>query len=190
MTTAAALVTVLFGVVALLLTARLLLRRHTLRSPRPAAGAAVPAAAIAGVVLALIGQVTTAPLYWAAAGVAAISTATAIALRFEVGAVFRIPAYTVPSLGRRPPGSPGAISAAAALAAAAGALATAALAYRVRLLGPSDPALVALAAYLGMLVDCRFEEAFGPRGLARAAGGAAAALLAALLAAALVVLLP
>ena len=179
-----AVVFLLAGVLSLWIVARLFVLRAD--TPATAAGPRLLAAATVGGLLVVAGNATSMPLYAAAAGVAAIAAAAAIGVRLEIGRVYRAPAYAIPSLAHRPPGTPGAISAAAALTGAAAAFASAALAYRLRLLGPSDPALVALAAYLGMMFDCWLE----PKSSNRTVNAGAAAIVAAIIGTFLVVLLP
>ena len=179
------------GVLSLWATTRLLAVRVAPDASRAAGSTArLLAGIVGGVALLLGGTVSSQPLYWAAAGVAAISTAAAVGIRLEIGRAFGAPAHAIPSLVRRPPGTPGSVSATAALTAAGGAFATASLAFHLRLLGPSDPALVALAAYVGMLFECWLEGVGKPTGWQRPLRAAAAALVSAALATALVILLP
>lgn len=185
-----AVVTLLAGELLVLLSVRALARRAA-SSPPPVPARAVRtlAAAAVGVALIAAGSFSAMPLYVAAAGVAALCTALAIGVRLDLGGIMSGPAYALPSLAHRAPGTPGAVTGLAAAGAAGAAFLAAAMAYGTRLLGPSDPALVALAAYLGMLLECALERA-GGRGAGPAAARAAlSALFAALCAAALVVLL-
>jgi len=184
-----AVVFLLAGVLSLWIVARLFVLRAD-PTAATASGTRLLAAAAVGVLLAIAGNATSSPQYAAAAGVAAIAAAAAIGVRLEVGRAYRAPAHAIPSLAHRPPGTPGTISAAAALTGAAAAFASAALAYRLRLLGPSDPALVALAAYLGMMFDCWLEGVWAGGSGRRAVAAVAAAIVAALIGTLLVVLLP
>ncbi|MGD8331276.1 MAG: hypothetical protein PVJ49_17730 [Acidobacteriota bacterium] len=186
-----AVVTLLAGELLILLLVRALARRAVTSPSRiPAAAARTLAATAVGVVLIGAGAFTTVPLYVAAAGVAALCTALAIGVRLELAGIMSGPAYALPSLVHRAPGTPGAVTGLAAAGAAGAAFLAAAMAYGTRLLGPSDPALVALAAYLGMLLECGLEATGGTGAGAATARAALSALLAAGLAAALVILLP
>lgn len=189
-----AVVAVLAGVVSLWAIARLLASRgagfDTTPLPAARSGARLLAAATIGATLTVAAHALPQSVYVAAAGVAALCTATAIGVRWEIGRTYGAPAYAIPSLRTVPPGTCGSISAAAALAAAAAAFIIAALAFGVRLLGPSDPALVALAAYVAMLFEVWIDGAWKPAGSARLVSAAGAALLGAALAFGLVLWLP
>jgi len=189
-----AVVIVLAGVVSLWAVARLLAFRaansNNTALPSARAGARLLAAATIGAALAIAAPAVPQPMYAAAAGVAALCTAAAIAVRGEIGRAYGAPAYAIPSLRTVTPGTPGSISAAGALAAAAAASIIAAVAFSVRLLGPSDPALVALAAYVAMLLEVWVDGAWKPAGSARLFSAAGAALLGAALAFGLVFWLP
>jgi uncharacterized membrane protein len=180
----------LTGVLSLWALARLVAARLASGRPPAAALARMLAAATVGLLLTLVAALSTAPMYWLAAAVAAFATAAAIAVRLQFGTAFDGPAYAIPSLAHRAPGTPGALSAAAAVAGAGSAFAIATLAFRLRLLGPSDPALVSLAAYLGLLAECRLERSASGSRTRLALTAAVAAALAAIVAAALVVFLP
>ncbi len=185
---------VLAGVVSLWVIARLLASRGpgSVTPPLPSvrSGARLLAAATSGTALIVAAPALSQPLYVTAAGVAALCTAAAIGVRGEIGRAYGAPAYAIPSLRTVPPGAPGSISAAAALAAAAAAFVVAALAFGVRLLGPSDPALVALAAYVAMLFEVWVDGTWKPAGAARLVSAAGAALLGAILGFGLVFGLP
>lgn len=189
-----AVVVVLVGVVSLWAVARLRVSRtggfDGTPLPGPRAGARLLAAATIGTTLIVAAPALPQPLYVAAAGVAALCTAAAIGVRWEIGRADGAPAYSIPSLRTLPPGTCGSISAAAALAAAAAAFIIATLAFGVRLLGPSDPALVALAAYAAMLFEVWIDGAWKPAGSARLVAAGGAALLGAVLAFGLVRWLP
>jgi hypothetical protein len=185
-----AVVTLLAGELLVLLLVRALARRAAASSRAPAVAARVLAAAAVGVALIVTGGFTVVPLYASAAGVAALCTALAVGVRLELGGIVSGPAYALPSLAQRAPGTPGAITALAAAAAAGAAFLAAAIAYGTRLLGPSDPALVALTAYLAVLLECALERTGGSGNGSAALRAALSALAAAVLAAAFVILLP
>ena len=191
----AALVTLVGGVAMLWGVARLLASRSSTTAKRNLGGAAGPAmriggAVTVGVVLGVIAPATSEPMYVAAAAVAAISAGAAIGLGLEVGATFAEPAYTLPKLRPCPASTRGAISAEAATAAAAGAALTAALAFGVRLLGPSDSGPVFLAAFLCMLFERWLDGAWQPHGAARILPSLLAGILGAGLGAISIILLP
>ncbi len=184
---------VLGGLVVLCGCARLIVR--TAADPgalRPASGATsqTAAAALVGVALALTAPAMGQPMYWAAAAVAALSTAAAVGLAREIGTAFGEPAYALPTLSITESDAPGSMSAAAALAAATGALATAALAFQVRMIGPSDAGLIAFAAFFAMLFERWLAGIWKSSPGARWAPGALAALTGAVLASGFIVLLP
>ena len=185
---------VLTGVVSLWVIARLLASRGpgsgTPPLPSVRSGTRLLAAATSGTALIVAAPALSEPMYVTAAGVAALCTAAAIGVRGELGLAYGAPAYAIPSLRTVPPGTPGSTSAAAALAAAAAAFVVAALAFGVRLLGPSDPALVALAAYVAMLFEIWVDGTWKPPGAARLVSAAGAALLGAVLGFGLVFWLP
>jgi len=185
---------VLAGVVSLWAIARLLASRAPVSgtTPLPAvrSGPRLVAAATSGAALIVAAPALPQPMYVTAAGVAALCTAAAIGVRGEFGRSYGVPAYVIPSLRTVPPGTSGSISAAAAFAAAAAAFLVAALAFGVRLLGPSDPALVALAAYVAMLFEVWVDGTWKPTGAARLVSAVAAALLGAVLGFGLVFWLP
>ncbi len=184
---------VLGGLVVLWGCARLIVRKATdPDAMRPSSGAAsrTAGAALVGVALALTAPATEQPMYWAAAAVAALSTAAAVGLAGEIGSVFGEPAYALPTLSITASDAPGSISAAAGLAAAVGASATAALAFQVRMIGPSDAGLIALAAFFAMLFEHWLAGFWKPSAATRWAPGALAALAGAALASGFIVLLP
>ncbi len=190
---ASAVAVVLGGLVALWGCARLIVRVATdpgaIRPSSEAASQTV-AAALVGVALALTAPATGQPMYWAAAAVAALSTAAAVGLAREIGSVFGEPAYALPTLSITATDAPGSISAAAGLAAAVGALATAALAFQVRMIGPSDAGLIAFAAFFAMLFERWLAGVWKPPAATRWAPGALAALGGAGLASGFIALLP
>ena len=184
---------VLGGLVVLWGSARLIVRMATNPGAmRPSSDAAsqTAAAALVGVALALTAAATEQPMYWAAAAVAAFSTAAAVGLAREIGSVFGEPAYALPTLSITASDAPGSISPAAGLAAAVGALATAALAFQVRMIGPSDAGLIAFAAFFAMLFEHWLVGVWKQSRVSRWAPGALAALAGAALASAFIVLLP
>lgn len=189
-----AIVVVLAGVVSLWAVARLLVSRVAPSDATPLppvrSGARLLAAATVGVALAIAAPALPQPVCATAAGVAALCTAAGVGVRWEIGCAYGAPAYAIPSLRTVTPGAPGSISAAGALAAAGAAFIIAALAFGVRLLGPSDPALVAVAAYVAMLCEVWMDGAWKPAASARLVSAAGAALLGAALAFALVLWLP
>lgn len=191
-----ALATLLAGVLALWGIAHVVAGRAAASRPEPTLtrsdnpGTRLGAAAAVGVALYFLAPITPLPVYVVAASVAAISTAAAIGLGREIGAVFAAPAYAVPSLRVRPPSTRGCISGEAAVAAAAAAALTATLAFAVRLLGPSDGGPVFLAAMVGMLFERWLDGAWQPHGAARLAPTVIAGAVGASLAAAAVILLP
>ncbi len=184
---------VLGGLVVLWGGARLIVRKATdPGAMRPASDAAsqTAAAALVGVAIALMAPATGQPMYWAAASVAALSTAAAVGLAREIGCVFGEPAYALPTLSITASDAPGSISAAAGLAAAVGALATTALAFQARMIGPSDAGLIAFAAFFAMLFERWLAGIWKPSSAIRLAPGALAALAGAALASGFIVLLP
>ncbi len=188
-----ALITLLAGVLALWITARLTAAwSRSVRRELGGAGSAVRlAGALAvGVALGILAPATSEPMYVAAAAVAAIATGAAIGLGLEIGAVFAEPAYALPGLRPLPTPTRGAISAEAAVAAAAAAALTASLAFGLRLLGPSDGGPVFLAALVGMLFERWLDGAWQPHGAARVLPAILAGLLGAGMGAIWVILLP
>ena len=181
------------GLVVLWGCARLIVRKATAPGAmRPSSDAAsqTAAATFVGVALALTAPAMGQPMYWAAAAVAALSTAAAVGLAREIGSVFGDPPYALPTLSITASDAPGSITAAAGLAAAIGALATAALAFQVRMIGPSDAGLIAFAAFFAMLFEHWLAGVWKPFAAARWAPGALAALAGAALASGFIVLLP
>ena len=181
------------GLVVLWGCARLIVRKATAPGAmRPSSDAAsqTAAATFVGVALALTAPAMGQPMYWAAAAVAALSTAAAVGLAREIGSVFGDPPYALPTLSITASDAPGSITAAAGLAAAIGALATAALAFQVRMIGPSDAGLIAFAALFAMLFEHWLAGVWKPFAAARWAPGALAALAGAALASGFIVLLP
>ncbi len=188
-----ALVTLVIGVFALQGIARLVASRAAARPatpPEPAATLRLAAAAAIGFVLGVAAPTLSQPMYFTAAAVSAIGTAAAIGIAVTIRSAYAEPAYAVPSLRPRPAETPGALSAEAAAAAAAAAGLTAALAFGLRLIGPSDGGLVFLASFIGMLAERSIDGAWRPTGAARVVPAILGGLVGALAGGGAVLLLP
>lgn len=186
----AAVAMLLGGVLSLWIGLGMLMGRIRPESPRPASTLRVALGAAVGVALSAVGTVAPQPVYALVAGVAALTATAAIGARLQVAGGFGGPAYRLPRLTHSDTDAPGALSAPAAFAGALAALVVVGLAYRLGLLGPSDPGLVFLAALAAMLLECWFDGAFSRRAASRPLGAAAAAAIAGLLALLLAVALP
>lgn len=182
--------TLLGGVLSLWAMAGLLTNRVRTRGSRPASALRLSLGAAVGLSLIALATRAPQPVYAMIAGVAALTATAAIGVKLQVADGFGGPAYRLPGLSRVEAGATGSLTAAAAFAGAIAALVTVALAYRLRLLGPSDPGLVFLAAYVGMLLESWFDGAFSRRAASRPLGAAAATALAGLLAMLLAIALP
>jgi len=182
--------TLLGAVLSLWVAAGLLTNRLGRRASRPASALRVSLGAAVGLALMALASWAPQPVYATIAGVAALTATAAIGVKLQVADGFGGPAYRLPGLSRAEAGAPGSLTAAAALAAALAAFASVTVAYRLRLLGPSDPGLVFLAACLGMLLESWFDGAFSRRAASRPLGAAAAVALAGLAAMLLAIALP
>lgn len=178
------------GVLFLWIGLGLLMRRLEPEGPRPASALRVTLGCAVGLGLIALAPLVPQPAYALMAGVAALTTTAAIGARLRVAGHFGGPTYRLPALRPTDPGTPGSLSAAAAVVGALAAVVIVALAFGLRLLGPSDPGLVFLAAGLGMLLECWFDGAFSRRAASRPLGAAAAAAIAGLAALLLGIALP
>ena len=184
----------LAAVLGIWLVARLVRARAGTRRPfteavgpgRPAAGGL--AAVLVGAPLVLLSGVTTWPGYVLAAAIGAFTTGAVVVVAGEIDDGFGTTFYSIPGLQAVAAGSPGARSAAGIAAGGCAALALPLFAAAIRLIGPGEAALIAVAALDAAGLDAWLRG--------RSSGGSglgppiAAALLGALTSALLVAFLP
>jgi uncharacterized protein (TIGR00297 family) len=137
-------------------------RKQQLRTAEPAGGRTA-AQAMANLGIAAL-VVAVAPANWPTLAMAALAEAAGDTSSSEIGMAFPGKTLLITNFKPTPPGTDGGISLFGTIAACAGALAIAATALLAGLVTPEQAVVIALAGFLGTLVDSLLGSLFERRG--------------------------